>query len=131
VRHWILGILVLITCGSAQGAVVSFKVWKAQKIQLAQTTLKSAKKTAVSATPAGRARLKQAKTNLLIAQELSPNDYFILYLAPKYQGNAKALEVAARFMSRQELAEILVGYSKTLQTREDGPRPSFPPVLTR
>lgn len=128
-RTWILGILVLIACGSAQGAVVSFKVWKAQKIQQAQGSLKTAKKASTS--PANKARLKQAKTNLLIAQELSPNDYFILYLAPKYQGNAKALEVAARFMSRQELAEILVGYSNTLQTREDGPRPSFPPVLTR
>ncbi len=104
---------------------MSFKVWKAQKIQQAQSTLKHAKKRAETS-PTEAARLKQAKTNMVIAQELSPNDYFILYLAPKYQGNQKALEVAARFMSRQELAEILVGYSNHLKTREESPRPSFP-----
>ncbi|MEQ1877529.1 MAG: hypothetical protein ABL958_12860 [Bdellovibrionia bacterium] len=129
-KLWIVLILISIMATSAQAGVVSFKVWKAQKIQQAQSTLKIAKKNSVTSAASG-ARLKQAKTNMVIAQELSPNDYFILYLAPKYQGNAKALEVAARFMSRQELAEILVGYSNHLQTREEGPRPSFPPVLTR
>ncbi|HEX4923255.1 MAG TPA: hypothetical protein VFV50_04185, partial [Bdellovibrionales bacterium] len=84
-----------------------------------------------SSSPAQRARLRQAKTNVAIAQELTPNDYFILYLSPKYRNNARALEVAARFMSRQELAEILVGYSNHLQSREEGPRPSFPPVMSR
>jgi hypothetical protein len=116
----------------ASAGVVSYKVWKAQKVQQAKNSLSHTQKELKSSSEnsAIKMRLKQAKTNVAIARELTPNDYFVLYLGPKYQGNAKALEVAARFMSRQELAEILVGYSNHLHQREEFPSPSFPPVLS-
>jgi hypothetical protein len=119
-------------CSPAFAGVVSYKVWKAQKVQQAKSSLSRIQKEEKRrSTSAVKVRLKQAKTNMAIAKELTPNDYFVLYLGPKYKGNGKALEVAARFMSRQELAEILVGYSNQLHQRDDLPSPSYPPVLSR
>jgi hypothetical protein len=137
VKTWLLSLIILIGTGFSApsvASVVSFKVWKAQKVQQAQSALVRIQKELKSfsvAPPTLKVRLKQSKTNVAIAQELTPNDYFVLYLGPKHKGNAKALEKAARFMSREELAEILVGYSNHLRQGDEGPRPSFPPVLSR
>jgi hypothetical protein len=57
-------------------------------------------------------RLQQAQLNLEIAQELSVNDYFVLYLS-RFKERA-AFQEAARKLSVDETADLMFAYQKSL-----------------
>lgn len=57
-------------------------------------------------------RLQQAQLNLEIAQELSVNDYFVLYLS-RFKERA-AFQEAARKLSVDEAADLMIAYQKSL-----------------
>ena len=56
--------------------------------------------------------LSQAQLNYEIAQELSVNDYFVLYLSQFKERSA--LTEAARKLSVEETADLMAAYQKAL-----------------
>jgi hypothetical protein len=106
-------------------AVLSFKHWKAQKVTQAKSVVVQVRREMKSFSvlpPSLKARYKQALTNVSIAKELSPNDYFVLYIGPRFKGNTKAIAEATKGLSKEEIAEILVGYSDQLNEKPEVPR---------
>jgi hypothetical protein len=102
--------------------VLSFKDWKKTKVGEVQTQIvqfESLQKTNSSRFgPEEQSKLKQAKTNLEIAQDLNAQDYFILYLSPHFQNDQQAYAKAAQMMSSEEIAQILIGYDKLIEERK-------------
>jgi hypothetical protein len=67
-------------------------------------------------------RLEQAKLNVEITQELSVQDYFVLYLS-QFKNREAFLE-AAKKLNAEETAELMMAYKKELgseNTQEDLP----------
>lgn len=59
-------------------------------------------------------RLQQAQLNLEIAQELNVNDYFVLYLSRFKERSA--FQEAARKLSVEEAADLMIAYQKSLDS---------------
>jgi hypothetical protein len=57
-------------------------------------------------------RLEQARLNVEIAQDLTVNDYFVLYLKPFK--SKEAFLAAARKLSPDEMGELMLAYQKQL-----------------
>lgn len=101
--------------------VVSFKDWKKGKtaeVQAVISQLENMEKVA----PAQfgqeeQAKLKQARTNLEITKDLNAQDYFVLYLSPRFQNDQQAYTKAVQMMSADEIAQILLGYDKVIEER--------------
>lgn len=62
-------------------------------------------------------KLQQAQINLEIAQEFTVNDYFVLYLSQFKQ--KEAFVEAARKLSHDEAAELMMSYQKRLVSGEN------------
>lgn len=101
--------------------VVSFKEWKKAKAlesQLAIQQLEVIEKTTPAQFgPDEQSKLKQAKTNLEITKDLNAQDYFVLYLSPKFQNDQQAYTKAVQMMSAEEVAQILLGYDRVIEER--------------
>lgn len=117
----ILGISWMLAHTVAAQEVVSFKEWKKNKIQEVQAVIVQLEAMEKQA-PAQfgqeeQARLKQARTNLEITRDLNAQDYFVLYLSPKFQNDQQAYVKAVQMMTPEEVAEILLGYEKVIKER--------------
>jgi hypothetical protein len=62
-------------------------------------------------------RLQQAQINLEMAQELTVNDYFVLYLSQFKQ--KEAFIEAAKKLSAEESADLMMSYQKRLSSGEN------------
>lgn len=102
--------------------VVSFKDWKKGKIlevQGAINQLETIQKTSPAQFgPEEQEKLKQARTNLDITKDLNAQDYFVLYLSPRFQNDQQAYTKAVQMMSADEVAQILIGYDKIIEERK-------------
>ena len=116
--------------------VMGFQAWKASRVEEAKTQLErlqaepnsekmptqkptdtkgqTARGTEERAPKLGRPdqHLSQAQLNYEIAQELSVNDYFVLYLSQFKERSA--LTEAARKLSVEETADLMAAYQKAL-----------------
>lgn len=145
--------------GQVESSVLGFQTWKASRVEEARNVLErlttdgqldrlsgpdrsptpqtsakgEAKKSqARPAAKGGRAdqRVQQAQLNVEIAEELSVNDYFILYLSQLKSRDA-FVEVA-RKLSPEEIADLILAYQKSLTTQSvalELANPSLPPKL--
>ena len=122
-------------------SVMGFQTWKASRIDDAKTAVerlsdpekesatpvpKSARRGKQDpgsrlqlATKTGRLdqRLQQAQINLEIAQELTVNDYFVLYLSQFKQ--KEAFIEAAKKLSPEEAADLMMSYQKRLSSGDN------------
>lgn len=114
-------LLIMSLTSPSWASVMSFSQWKAQQIGLAKSIYSDAVIDSRRGGQEGLSRLRKARVKLVVAQELSPNDYFELYLSRHYNNNFKALEMAAKKMRPAELAEILMSYSDKLNHVEVSP----------
>jgi hypothetical protein len=128
-RALLIILLAAITSGElarADVSVVSFQAWKTSRIEETRGTLEKlqqqekpvagkkqdAKTLAAAKNLKSDPKFQQAQLNLEIAQELTVNDYFILYLS---QFNAReAFVEAARKLSPEESADLMMSYQKTM-----------------
>lgn len=103
--------------------VLSFKDWKASRVEESQKVIDkmsaesvgSAK--AANANNAGKtraAKLQQALQNAEIAQNLTVNDYFVLYLS-QFQ-TKDAFTEAAKRLSPEDVAELMMAFQKSLMS---------------
>ncbi|MEK7355815.1 MAG: hypothetical protein AAB250_05170 [Bdellovibrionota bacterium] len=122
--------------------VMGFQAWKASRIEEAKTQIdrlqgelgadkaqgdrapgeknpvmksldgKPIAKDRLQKTPRADQRLSQAQLNLEIAQELSVNDYFVLYLG-RFKERA-AFQEAARKLSVDEAADLMIAYQRSI-----------------
>lgn len=128
-------VLALLISHSASAEVLGFRAWKTQRIDEAKlalervTTESSNDKRSPTAPTAevrsagtlmqvkklskAETRINQAKMNLELAAEFTINDYFVLYLSQ--QANAEAIPEAAKKMSPEEVAELMLAYKKRLE----------------
>lgn len=104
----------------AFASVLGFREWKAVRVFEAKNehaklskSLKKLRKSDISR--AEERALNQARMNISIAQDLSPNDYFILYLSQKYRGQKPALLAASKKLSSADMAEILSSYQRLIE----------------
>ena len=129
-RTLLIILLAAVTTGEwarADVSVVSFQAWKTSRIEETRTALEKlqqqekpaamgkkpdAKILAAAKNLKSDPKFQQAQLNLEIAQELTVNDYFILYLS---QFNAReAFVEAARKLSPEESADLMMSYQKTM-----------------
>jgi hypothetical protein len=70
-------------------------------------------------------KVQQAQLALEIAQELTINDYFVLYLGP-FKNNRDAYIEAAKKLSPEESADLMMSYQKRLigSSEADEPTPT-------
>lgn len=117
----ILGLSWLLANTANAQEVVSFKEWKKSKTaetQLAITQLETLEKSSPSQFgPEAQAKLKQARTNLEITKDLNAQDYFVLYLSPRFENDQQAYTKAVQMMAAEEVAEILIGYDRVIEER--------------
>lgn len=122
--------------------VMGFQAWKASRIEEAKTQIdriqgeagadkaqgerapgekmpvmkgaetKTLPKDRLQKSPRIDQRLQQAQLNLEIAQELSVNDYFVLYLSRFKERSA--FQEAARKLSVDEAADLMIAYQRSL-----------------
>lgn len=98
--------------------VLGFQAWKTQRIDEARTTLEKIQAEAQpQAAKPQEAKKKyqqfqQAQLNLQIVQELTISDYFTLYLS-QLKDRSSMLD-AARKLSADEIADLMVAYQKAL-----------------
>jgi hypothetical protein len=125
---FLTGVLAIVAVGFARSEaradvtnVLSYQAWKAQRLEEAKTNLEKVQKPTLEAikkaTPGAKAsrsdqRLQQAQLNLDIAQELTVNDYFVLYLTQFKQREA-FVEVAKK-LTPEETADLMMSYQKHL-----------------
>ncbi len=110
-----------------ESVVLGFQSWKNNRVDEAKTTLErlnsqeksSEKKSGKSSNKTARPdqKIQQAQINLELAQELTVNDYFVLYLSQFKQKDA--FIEAAKKLSADETAELMMSYQKRLS----GPDP--------
>ncbi len=105
----------------AQEGVISFKDWKSQKVSGVVQAISELedlqKKTPARFGPEETEKLKQAKINLEITKDLNAQDYFVLYLSPRFQNDQNAYAQAVKMMTAEEVAQILLGYDKVIEER--------------
>jgi hypothetical protein len=111
--------------GSTAG-VLAFQAWKQSQIDDAKTHVEKAQASLLvqpksSGAPDTSARIRsgraeqivrQAQLNVEIAQELTVNDYFVLYLN-QFKTKDAFLDVAKK-LTPDETADLLVAYQKSL-----------------
>lgn len=119
-------------------SVMGFQTWKASRIDDARSAVdRLSDQDRESATPTPKAarrgkqeigsrlqiaskngrpdqRLQQAQINLEMAQELTVNDYFVLYLSQFKQ--KEAFVEAAKKLSPEEAADLMMSYQKRLSS---------------
>jgi hypothetical protein len=106
---------------------MAFQAWKASRVDEAKAVLEKVQKPA-SIDPLKKPlpglkstrvdqKLQQAQLNLDIAQELSVNDYFVLYLTQFKQRDA-FVEVAKK-LTPEEIADLMMAYQKHLSGSSD------------
>jgi hypothetical protein len=107
-------------------SVLGFQAWKTSRIDDARGTLEKTPKPALDApkkaipgvkAPRVDQKLQQAQLNFDIAQELTVNDYFVLYLTQFKQREA-FVEVAKK-LSPEEIADLMLSYQKHLAGSSD------------
>ena len=99
--------------------VLPFKVWKQKKIDEAIANVSEIKREVKNASEQIDHQIhqvEQAEINLNVARDLSANDYFVLYLTPKFKGNREALIQASKHLSVKDFADIMAAYQKALET---------------
>lgn len=119
---WMSLLIFMFTLQTAAQEVVSFKEWRFSKIRESENiiaTLEALEKANPSQFgPEEETKLKQAKNNLDISRELTPQDYFVLYLSPQFQGDPQAYTKAMSLMDPADIAQILIGYDKLIEERK-------------
>lgn len=117
-----------LAANTAVPSVQSFKEWKSAKVQPVLARVVSLKALAqASKTVNDKQRvlklLAQESWNLEITNDLSVNDYFVLYLAPMENAPNRFKEAAAR-LNQSEVVELMESYSRNLYSgssdRESG-----------
>ena len=101
--------------------ILSFKEWKAARVEETQKVIDKMSADAASApkslpstaTKSGRGvKLQQAIQNAEIAQDLTVNDYFVLYLS-QFHTRDVFVDVAKR-LAPEELADLMLAFQKSL-----------------
>jgi hypothetical protein len=105
--------------------VLGFQAWKAARVDDAKAALEkiqaegpqapkadAGKPKAPQKVSRGDQKLQQAQLNLEIVQELTVNDYFVLYLN-QFKDRSAFLE-AARKLNSDEAADLMMAYQKHL-----------------
>lgn len=145
-KYLILSLTLLMAIGAQAASksdlnVLGFQAWKTSRIEDAKNAvdrLSDQEKEAATPTPKsarknkhevgnrlqvasknGRndQRLQQAQINLEMAQELTVNDYFVLYLSQFKQ--KEAFIEAAKKLSAEESADLMMSYQKRLSSGEN------------
>lgn len=102
---------------NAETSVVGFQSWKSARVDEARNALEklqdavSAKDKKLKNKPVDP-KVQQAQVGVAIAQELTVNDYFLLYL--RQFKHKEALVEAAKKLSPDEIADLLIAYQKHL-----------------
>lgn len=112
----------------AQGQVLTYKNWKALQILESEQALKRANGAPKSENQADL--LYQALLKLELSKDLTVNDYFIVYLSRHHDGKSAILK-AAKKMSPEETASLLLAYRSNLQEKPEASsntRPEIPPT---
>lgn len=128
-RFFAAGICFLMATQAFSTEVLSFKAWRSRRVieaksQVSQIkeTMRQQNRSENSRTADLKNRLEQELLNVKIAQELSANDYFVLYLTEQFKGDEGAVLQAVKRMSQKEVAEILINYQKRLMQQESEAR---------
>lgn len=90
--------------------VLGFREWKQRRIAEKTSIISQIKNDKLLSKEERALKLKRAQFNLKTETELTPDDYFHLYLSERFRNNPEKSKEAARKLSKEELAEILVGY---------------------
>ena len=125
-KKLILALTIVLSGSLCEASVLSFKAWKARRVNEARSAVRQFKGDLQTAKKSGHEdsiktqeiRLEQAEINVEITQELGPTDYFVLYLAKNFPKDSSAVRQAVTKMSQSEVAEILMSYQKKMVFRK-------------
>ncbi len=118
-----LFILIAFAAG-ARADILSYDSWRAERVSQAKIKydrVMADRKKEGGLSPETNSRLRKARTNLVMAEELTANDYFQHYLSPIYGNQVKALQFVVKKMKPTDLAEILMAYSAQLKEAQQAP----------
>ena len=137
------------SAGVAEAPVLGFQAWKTSRVDEARSNLEKLQaekpSQALSTMTGSRAsekknqseqvralalrvprtdqKVQQAQLALEIAQELTINDYFVLYLS-QFKNNREAYVEAAKKLSPEESADLMMSYQKRLISSPEDEEPT-------
>lgn len=113
-----LAVFVLLVSTNVFAAPVSFQQWKTRRVAEKMYLLTQLKRERALPTDIHQAKVSQAQFNLQTEKDLTPEDYFHLYLFEQFKTNPENAKETAKSLSKAELADIVVSYiSATKQFR--------------
>jgi len=117
-----IGLAISLLGQTTYGQVLTFKNWKALQILESEQALKRANIAPKKDNHTDL--LYQALLKVELSKDLTINDYFIVYLS-RHQDGKGAIMKAAKKMSPDETASLLLAYRSNLQEK-----PEVSPVVT-
>lgn len=100
--------------------VLSFQAWKLKKVNEAKSQVTDLRVELKKVSHYGnldeagieqvRRRLYQAELNVGVMEELSGNDYLLLYIFPQFKNRKDVLAIAAKSLNSKEWVDVLMGY---------------------
>lgn len=94
----------------AMAGTLSFKEWKGRRVAEKTSVIRQVERERSMTGSARDNKLAQARFNLQTEQDLTPEDYFHLYLMEQFRKNPNQARETAKSLSKEELADIVVSY---------------------
>src|SRR5690606_34678487 len=108
-----LALLVFLVSTNLFANPLSFQQWKSRRVTEKESVVEQIKQNKSLKTEARQKKLTQALANIETEKDLSPEDYFHLYLVELFKNNPNGAREAAKTLSKEELAAIIVSYINT------------------
>ena len=105
-----LALVVFLITANTFAGTLSFRQWKHRRIAEKNSIVTQIKRDKSLNVEIRQNKLIQAKLNLQTEKDLSPDDYFHLYLVEQFKKDPKSARATAKTLSKDELADIIISY---------------------
>ncbi len=114
-----LALFVFLLASNVLASPLSFQKWKLRRVAEKTSIVAQIRQDKSLPTGIHQNKLNQAMFNLQTEKDLTPEDYFHLYLVEQFKSNPSKARDTAKSLSKEELADIVVSYiNATQQIRE-------------
>lgn len=114
-----LALFVFIFSANVFAGSLSFEKWKTRRVAEKASIVAQIKRDKSLAPEQKQSRLMRANLNLQTEKDLSPEDYFHLYLLTQFKDQPNKARETIQSLSKKELADIVISYiNATNQFRE-------------
>ncbi len=105
-----LALFIFLFAANVFANTISFQKWKIRRVAEKNSVVIQVKRDKSLSYEARQSKLAQAQFNLQTEKDLTPEDYFYLYLVEQFKSNPESARETAKSLSKEELASLVVSY---------------------